>query len=81
MEQQYSTTSRPRKTSPAASPSVLPCSSVMLAASSSVRSRMMCCSANMTRCRCCTGVSDHALNARDEESTAACSSAGVAFGT
>ena len=79
--QHSSTTSSPRKTSPRASASVLPCSRVMLAASSSVCSRMRACSLNMTRCRCCTGVAAHAGAAAAAAATAASSSSRVASGT
>mmetsp|Transcript_28350 Transcript_28350/g.92588 ORF Transcript_28350/g.92588 Transcript_28350/m.92588 type:complete len:315 (-) Transcript_28350:127-1071(-) len=79
--QACSTTSRPRKTSPRASASVFPCSRVMLAESSSMCSRMIPWSLNMTRCLVETGVRRHATNASFALSTARLSSAAVASGT
>mmetsp|Transcript_21293 Transcript_21293/g.36560 ORF Transcript_21293/g.36560 Transcript_21293/m.36560 type:complete len:203 (+) Transcript_21293:1607-2215(+) len=52
-----STTSRPRCTSPLASARVLPCSSVMDRARTSMFCLIRCCKLNMTRARAITGVS------------------------
>mmetsp|Transcript_18877 Transcript_18877/g.47033 ORF Transcript_18877/g.47033 Transcript_18877/m.47033 type:complete len:229 (-) Transcript_18877:85-771(-) len=76
-----STTSRPRNTSPLASASVLPCSSVMMAASGSMWSRMSCWYLSMTRERVVMGVLRHLPNAVLQLATASLSSALVHTGT
>mmetsp|Transcript_2906 Transcript_2906/g.8505 ORF Transcript_2906/g.8505 Transcript_2906/m.8505 type:complete len:208 (+) Transcript_2906:1682-2305(+) len=78
---EYSTTSRPRNTSPFPSARVLPCSNVTLAASASMFSRMRCCSFSMTRWRWDTGVLRQAGYALRAAATAASNSASVVCGT
>ena len=63
MLQQCSTTSRPRKTSPAASARVFPCSVVMLAARSSMLSRIRAWNLSITRALLGTETSFHVENA------------------
>ena len=73
-----STTSRPRTTSPLASSSVLPCSELMIAASSSSCSTSSWRKSNMTRERAVTDVSPHVSNAWAAAATAASTSPAVA---
>mmetsp|Transcript_29475 Transcript_29475/g.91138 ORF Transcript_29475/g.91138 Transcript_29475/m.91138 type:complete len:308 (+) Transcript_29475:1-924(+) len=80
-EHACSTTSRPRKMSPFASSSVLPCSSDRQRASSSVCSRISASYLCMTRARLETDVALQAGNAAAAASTAAVISACVASGT
>ena len=63
MPQANSTTSWPRVTSPSASESTLPCSAVMIAASSSLRSLSSSRKANMIRARLVSDVRPHSWNA------------------
>lgn len=79
--QAVSATCRPRRTSPLASPNVLPCSSVMLAANLSQFSRIRCVYLNMIACLASRLVSFHPLNAFCALSTAALSSSSVLCGT
>ena len=65
-----STTSRPRVTSPRASESTLPCSSVMIAASSSLCSFSSSRKANMTWVRLVIEVVPHSANAAFAAATA-----------
>mmetsp|Transcript_108572 Transcript_108572/g.324663 ORF Transcript_108572/g.324663 Transcript_108572/m.324663 type:complete len:403 (+) Transcript_108572:517-1725(+) len=81
MLQLFSTTSRPRKTSPLASAIVLPCSFVMILASSSVWSRIRSAYLNMMRWRAVTGTSRQDLKASLAISTACRISSGVDWGT
>ncbi len=60
MPQAYSTTSTPRRNSPIASSSTLPCSSVMAATTSSAFSSSNCLKRNMMRARLIGGMSRHA---------------------
>jgi hypothetical protein len=64
-------TSKPRKTSPCASERVLPCSRVMTCATSSLYLRMRSRKANITLCRCDTGVRAHEGKASKAEPIAA----------
>mmetsp|Transcript_12651 Transcript_12651/g.25028 ORF Transcript_12651/g.25028 Transcript_12651/m.25028 type:complete len:242 (-) Transcript_12651:288-1013(-) len=77
----YSTTSSPLNTSPLASMSVLPCSSVMILARTSMFSLIRCWYRNMTLCFSDGVTSRQVKNAFDAASTALCSSSGVAKGT
>mmetsp|Transcript_597 Transcript_597/g.2120 ORF Transcript_597/g.2120 Transcript_597/m.2120 type:complete len:277 (+) Transcript_597:1909-2739(+) len=81
MPQACSTTSSPRNTSPFASCKVLPCSAVMIAASSSMLSRMACCNLNITRARFEGVTSFHVSNAFLELATARSKSSRVQRGT
>ena len=73
-----STTSSPRMTSPRASDSTLPCSSVISRASSSRCVSMSDLKRNSTRARCRGGVAAHAGSARRAEAIAADVSAALA---
>ena len=63
MLQASSTTSRPRDTSPSASETTLPCSAVMISASSCLRAFSSSRKANMIEVRLVSDVSRHAGNA------------------
>src|SRR6516225_8854770 len=79
--QAYSTTSRPRMTSPLASETTLPCSSATITASSSRCRSMRSRRANMTRARRITDTSRHSCHALAAAATAASTSAGSANAT
>ena len=72
----WSTTSMPRASSPRASSTVLPCSEVMMRASSSWCSSSKARNLNMTLARLAAGVADHAGNALSAAATAASTSLG-----
>ena len=71
MPQANSTTSVPRMTSPRASDSTLPCSTVISRASSSVCSSSSALKRNMIRARCSGGVADQAGSAASAAAMAA----------
>ena len=81
MPQAYSTTSRPRMTSPLASETTLPCSSATSSDSSSRCRSMRSRSANMTRARRMSETSRHSCHALLAAATAASTSAGSASAT
>ena len=81
MPEACSTTSRPRNTSPLASARVLPCSSVSMAASSSMLSRISCWYFKKMRERVLIGVLRQVLNASAAAATAWLISSGVVWGT
>eukprot|EP00760_Papus_ankaliazontas_P005651 PhM_4_TR12695/c0_g1_i1/m.105198 len=81
MPQACSTTSSPRKTSPLASVSVLPCSCVSTAARRSMFERTRSWYLSITRARLDTLTSDHDFAASALLATAASSSSGVDWGT
>src|SRR5580765_3363614 len=81
MEHACSTTSRPRKTSPSASGSVLPCSAVSTAASFFMSRRISSWSFSITRARAAIGVLRHVLNASAAAFTATPTSAASHIGT
>ena len=81
MPQAYSTTSRPRMTSPLASETTLPCSSATSTEISSRCRSMRSRSANMIRARRITDTSRHSCQALLAAATAASTSAGSASAT
>ena len=81
MPQANSTTSWPRVTSPSASESTLPCSAVMIAASSPLRAFSSSRNANRTWVRLASEVSRHAGKAAAAEATTACTSSSPAKAT
>src|SRR5664279_5327434 len=81
MPQAYSITSSPRAISPAASDSTLPCSAVMIAASSSLRALNSSRNANMTLVRLAIEVLPQAGNAAFAAATPALTSVTDARGT
>ena len=78
MPQANSTTSWPRLTSPSASESTLPCSAVMIAASSSLRAFSSSRNANRTWVRLASDVSRHLGNAASAAETTSSTSASLA---
>ena len=76
-----STTSRPRCTSPSASESTLPCSAVMIAASSPLRSLSSSRKANRIVARLVSEVFPHSANAALAAATASSMTSGVAKST
>lgn len=72
---------KPLNTSPSASTSVFPCSFVMFFAISDMLARIICWRRSMTCWRVRIEVWLHVLNARFDESTAACISSWVHLGT
>ena len=79
--QANSTTSWPRLTSPSASDSTLPCSAVMIAASSSFRAFSSSRKANRTWVRLARDVFRHVANAASAAATISSTSASLAIAT